>query len=306
MSHIETAAVEAGFPARVPSLKAVVTLLKPITWFAPMWAFMCGVVSSGVPLADRAGLLFAGLVLAGPLICATSQAVNDWYDRHVDAINEPTRPIPSGRIPGRWGLGIAIAWTILSAGFASFLGVWVFWAAMVGLALSWAYSAPPVRMKRSGWWGPGAVALSYEGISWFAGAAVMTGGLPDRRVIALALLYAIGAHGIMTLNDFKAVEGDRRTGIRSLPVVLGVDPAALLACFVMGVPQLVVVFKLWVWDRPYHAAAICALLAIQVALMDRLLSDPRKYAPWYNATGTTLSVWGMLVAAFAVRTLGGG
>ena len=86
---------------------AVLELLKPITWFAPMWAFGCGVVSSGVPVL-RGGWSLVGVVLAGPLVCATSQAVNDWFDRHVDAINEPSRPIPSGRIPGRWGLYIAM------------------------------------------------------------------------------------------------------------------------------------------------------------------------------------------------------
>ena len=63
--------------------------------------------------------LVAGVALAGPLVCAMSQAVNDWYDRHVDAINEPDRPIPSGRIPGSWGLYIAIAWTLLSLAVAT-------------------------------------------------------------------------------------------------------------------------------------------------------------------------------------------
>ena len=89
---------------RFPRPRDVLELLKPVTWFPPMWAFMCGVVSSGVPLADRWGLLVAGMLLAGPLVCGNSQAINDWFDRHVDAINEPKRPIPSGRIPGRWGL----------------------------------------------------------------------------------------------------------------------------------------------------------------------------------------------------------
>ena len=63
-----------------------------------------------------------GVLLAGPLVCATSQAVNDWFDRHVDAINEPQRPIPSGRMPGRWGLCIAIGWTALSLLVATVLG----------------------------------------------------------------------------------------------------------------------------------------------------------------------------------------
>src|SRR5271154_1947049 len=117
-----------------PHPSAVLELLKPITWFAPMWAFACGVVSSGLPLAARWLFVCAGVVLAGPLICAPSQAVNDWYDRHVDAINEPNRPIPSGRIPGRWGLYIALLWTALSLVVATSLGEWVLAAACAGLA----------------------------------------------------------------------------------------------------------------------------------------------------------------------------
>lgn len=79
-----------------PQLSAVAELLKPITWFPPMWAFACGAVASGQALGERWVLLALGLVLTGPLVCASSQAVNDWFDRHVDAINEPQRPIPSG------------------------------------------------------------------------------------------------------------------------------------------------------------------------------------------------------------------
>ena len=87
---------------------AVIELLKPITWFAPMWAFACGLVSSGVSAADfHVSMLVVGVLLCGPLVCGTSQAVNDWFDQEVDAINEPQRPIPSGRVPGRWGLYIA-------------------------------------------------------------------------------------------------------------------------------------------------------------------------------------------------------
>jgi len=84
------------------------------------------------------------------MVCATSQAVNDWFDRHVDAINEPQRPIPSGRMPGRWGLYIAILWTGLSLLVATALGPWGFIAAMLGLALAWAYSAPPLHLKENG------------------------------------------------------------------------------------------------------------------------------------------------------------
>ncbi len=282
-----------------PAPSAVLELLKPLTWFAPMWAFGCGVVSSGV--SGRWLVAAVGITLAGPLVCATSQAVNDWYDRKVDAINEPNRPIPSGRIPGRWGLYIACLWTALSLFVAATLGAWVFIAAMVGLVLAWIYSAPPLRLKQNGWLGNSAVGLAYEGLPWFTGAAAMASSLPDIRVISLALLYSLGAHGIMTLNDFKSIEGDTVMGVRTLPVQLGVEGAVRLACVVMALPQAVVIFLLLRWGHPLHALAVGALLIGQFALMARLLKDPRGQAAFYNATGTTLYVLGMLVSAFALR-----
>jgi chlorophyll/bacteriochlorophyll a synthase len=287
-----------------PSPLSVLELLKPITWFPPMWAFGCGVVSSGESLQHRWPTVIAGAILAGPMVCATSQAANDWFDRHVDAINEPDRPIPSGRIPGRWGLYIALIWTVLSLAVAATLGAWGFGAALFGLALAWAYSAPPLRLKRNGWWGNSAVGLCYEGLPWFTAAAIMSGGPPGWPVVVVALLYSAGAHGIMTLNDFKSLEGDRKTGIASLPVQLGPERAAMLACITMALAQLAVIALLFAWQRPVHAAAMVVSLLIQIVLMRRLLHSPRELAPWYNGTGVSLYVLGMLITAFAVADLG--
>ena len=288
-----------------PAPSVVLELLKPITWFPPMWAFGCGVVSSGVSPGERWPLIVAGVLLAGPMVCGTSQAVNDWYDRHVDAINEPNRPIPSGRIPGSWGLYIAIIWTGLSLLLATVLGTWGFVAAVVGLVLAWAYSAPPIRMKQNGWWGNAACGLCYEGLPWFTGAAVMSAQLPDWRIVAIALLYSIGAHGIMTLNDFKSVEGDKRMGIDSLPVLLGVGNAARFACLVMAVSQVAVVGLLLAWQRPLYATAVGALLLAQLLLMAHFLKSPRERAPWYNGTGISCYVVGMLICAFALAATRG-
>ena len=295
----------AAIATPVPVLRDVLELLKPVTWFPPIWAFMCGVVSSGVPIADRWPFLIAGVLLTGPLVCGSSQAANDWFDRHVDAINQPERPIPSGRVAGRWGLWIALAGTMLSLLVAWTTGPWVLGATCVGLVCAWGYSAPPFRFKVSGIWGPAVVALTYEGLTWFTGASVMAGALPAAPVLIVLVLYSIGAHGIMTLNDFKAVEGDRATGLRSLPVVLGVERAARLACAVMALPQIVVIALLAGWHHRVVAGIVAALLLGQLALMRRLLSDPRRHTPWYNATGTTLYVLGMLTSAFGLGGVAG-
>ena len=54
------------------------------------------------------------------------------------------------------------------------------------------------------------------------------------------------------------------------------------------------------WGRPVQAVAVAVLLAVQGGLMARFLRRPRELAPWYNGTGTTLYVAGMMFAAFAV------
>lgn len=303
MDSPTTTKLEPPAPVALPSPAAVLELLKPVTWFPPMWAFMCGAVSAGAPFGPRWLLAVAGVILAGPIVCATSQAVNDWFDRHVDAINEPHRPIPSGRIPGRWGLWIAIAGSLISLAVAAALGPWVLVGTTAGVILAWAYSMPPIRLKRSGVWGPGAVGLSYEGLTWFTGAAVMAGALPRWETIVIASLYALGAHGIMTLNDFKAIEGDKATGVNSLPVTLGPEKAALVACIVMLVPQVPVIALLLVWGAPVSAAIVTLLVAAQIAAMRHMLGDPRKLAPWYNGTGVLAYVLGMLASAIAIANL---
>ena len=298
-----------GSPAverRWPEPRAVLTLLKPVTWFPPMWAYMCGVVSSGVAISGRWEYALLGIVLAGPIVCAMSQAANDWCDRHVDAINEPHRPIPSGRVPGRWGLYIALIWTALSLAVGAFLGPWGFAATVVAVIFSWIYSVEPIRLKKNGWYGNAAVGLCYEGLPWFTGAAVMLGAFPDWKIVWIALLYSAGAHGIMTLNDFKALEGDLKMGVGSLPARLGPERAARLACWVMAVPQVVVIALLFAWGAPIHAAIVAASLLAQFAAMRVMLRDPKAKAPWYNGTGVLLYVLGMLTAAFALAGITGG
>ena len=292
----------AGGTRRWPEPRALGELLKPVTWFPPMWAFACGVVAIGPRQATWAALAL-GVCVAGPLVCGASQAVNDWFDRDVDAINEPGRAIPSGRVPGRWGLAMALGWSVLGLGAGALLGTAGLLATGLALVLAWAYSMPPVRLKQNGWLGNLACGLSYESLAWITGAAVAAGGAaPGGRVLGLAVLYGLGAHGIMTLNDFKSVAGDRRCGVRSLPVQLGEQRAAETACVVMLLPQVVVVALLVAWAALPSAAGVATLIVVQLVLMRRFVRavTPRS-ALVYSAFGVPFYVLGMMVAAVGVR-----
>ena len=289
----------------LPEPRAILTLLKPITWFPPMWAFACGSITGSEKIFDNLPIFFLGLLLTGPLVCASSQAVNDWYDRHVDAINEPNRPIPSGRIPGKWGLYIALIWSLISLWVGSFLGVIGFLATLLALVLAWFYSMPPMRFKNNGWLGNLACGVSYEGLAWVTGAALLSGGVvPSKPSLLLAGLYSASAHGIMTLNDFKAIEGDRKMGVRSLPVQLGAMRAAQVSAAFMLLPQVIVLALLLMWDKPNYALAIGALMIGQIFLLRDFLKKPVEKALFYSGFGVPLLVSGMMVAAFAVNSLG--
>jgi len=289
---------------KFPSIKTVAELLKPITWFPPMWAYACGVISTGESIELHWGIVLWGIVLAGPMVCACSQASNDWFDRHVDAINEPNRPIPSGRMPGYWGLGLAVVWTVLSLFWAWWLGTWAFRAAALGLALAWAYSAPPLRFKQNGWIGNAACALSYEGLAWITGAAVMLGNqMPRKEIIVFALLYSFGAHGIMTLNDFKAIEGDKIMNVRSLPVLMGAKAAAWMASLIMMLAQWSVSILLVHAGQTYSGLAVFLLSLCQLPLMQKFVKSPVDRALSVSAFGVPLFVSGMMVSAYALRSM---
>jgi len=158
---------------------AILPLMKPVTWFPPMWAFACGVVSTGEPLASNWSILLRGVILAGPLMCAMSQTMNDYFDREVDAINEPDRPIPSGKISksASW----LITFGLIITGFLVALSIhpYVVAIAFVGVLMSHAYSGPPIRAKRNGWFGNLIVGLAYEGVAWLTGSFAITQGVPS-------------------------------------------------------------------------------------------------------------------------------
>ena len=280
-----------------PSLISLLELIKPVTWFPPMWAFLCGVVSVGALNSNNTILILSGLLLAGPLVCGMSQAVNDWCDRHVDAINQPERPIPSGRVSAGWGFFTGIIMSATSIIFAYYLGSLIFFATIIGVLAAWLYSLEPIRLKRSAIFGPGVVAICYEGLPWFTGAAIFTISLPNKEVLIVLSLYALGAHGIMTMNDFKATKGDKLLGINSLPVILGRKPATLVACLIMLFPQLIVISLFYFWGSLILALTLAICVLLQSLSMIFLIRDPEKNTPFFNMTGVLLYIAGMMLSA---------
>ncbi|GAB4449441.1 MAG: chlorophyll synthase ChlG [Chloroflexi bacterium OHK40] len=279
-----------------------VALMKPVTWFAPAWAFLCGAIASGALGwgVEPIGRLAIGVLMAGPILTGLSQVVNDYCDRDVDAINEPQRLIPSGQVSLRHVYLLTVVLTWLGTSIALMLGGKVALFVGLGLICALAYSLKPLRAKRNGWVGNALVAISYEGLAWMAGHvafAPLTG-----QSLAVALLYSLGAHGIMTVNDFKSITGDTLMGIRSIPVQYGKAVAARLVVATMALAQLAVIGLLIWWGHPLAAGVVALLLLAQTVPYVRFVRDPEHNEVFFNATAIMLFVWGMLAAAVGLAS----
>ncbi|NWJ94714.1 MAG: chlorophyll synthase ChlG [Chloroflexi bacterium] len=279
-------------------LKLCLTIIKPITWVPVVWSFWCGAVMAGGLSWTLEGLtkLLVGLILAGPLLCGMAQAINDWFDREVDAVNEPWRPIASGQLSV-----VRIYQVIGTLGFfglmaAYYLGPVVMLLAFFGIFMAHNYSAPPLRLKRFTWIGPLSSASSYILVPWLAAASVF-GGI-TWRAMAISGLYTLGGIGIMILNDFKSIRGDYQLKLPSVPVVYGTRTASRLACAIMDLSQLTVGGLLLMEGRPVAVAILALLLFPQLLLQHRFIEKPLSRAIWYNARGQNFLVLGMLVAAW--------
>jgi chlorophyll synthase len=283
-------------------------LMKPVTWFAPMWAFLCGAVATGMDWGywENIFRLALGIFMAGPVLCGLSQVLNDWFDREVDAINEPQRLIPSGKVSRTQVTWTVLALSLLGVAIPAYLGAPVAVLAVLGFIFALSYSVHPIRAKRNGWIGNALVAISYEGLPWLAGSAAFG---PNHTAswsaitglsFTAALIYSFGAHGIMTINDFKSITGDTLMKIKTIPVLYGAHTAAIIALVIMNLCQIAMVAVLFLSGKWLNAVIVALFLVAQLPFQKKFLTDPRGKAIWYNTTGVTLFVYGMLVTAIGL------
>jgi len=280
-----------------------IALMKPITWFAAMWAFLCGAVASGgleLSIADITRLLL-GITMAGPILCGMSQVINDYFDREIDALNEPDRLIPAGLVTDGQIIGTISVLLLVGFSLALFLGEKVAMLTGIGIVLALVYSAPPLRAKRNGWVGNTLVAIAYEGLAWLAGHVAF--GILTPESILIAALYSFGAHGIMSINDYKSIEGDTRVGINTIPVLYGPHRAAWIIVITMNVAQAGVILAMLVWGNWIAALVLVGIVMVQIPTQRTFLQDPLENYLKFSAIGVSFFVWGMLVAAFGLNAL---
>lgn len=262
-------------------IRAHIELADPVTWISPVLVCFCGALASGYERGfdwtrpEHWWLMLLGALMTGPLGTGFSQSINDYFDRELDAINDPQRPIPAGIVTlneARWNwIVLGTATMLVSLVFGQPLIVFF---AFVGIVLSVIYSMPPIKLKKHFWLGPPAVGLGYVSMSWMAGHLIFA-PLTWQSVV-VALINGGLAAGLLFLNDIKSVEGDRKLGLKSLTVAIGVQRTLIVAYATINGFEAMLMILAWIWGQYWVAAFILLALVVPIYNQIKLYREPNQ------------------------------
>ncbi len=299
-------------PGETSIWKIRLQLMKPITWIPLMWGVICGAASSGgyTWTGENILMVAACMLMSGPLMAGYTQTLNDFYDRDIDAINEPYRPIPSGVISVPQVAVQILILLFAGLGLAYGLDRWaehefptMLCLTLGGAFLAYIYSAPPLKLKQNGWLGNYALGASYIALPWWAGHALF--GQLSWTLVILTLFYSLAGLGIAVVNDFKSVEGDRQLGLKSLPVMFGITTAAWICVLMIDLFQAGVAAYLISRHENLYATIVLLLVIPQITFQDMyFLRDPLKNDVKYQASAQPFLVVGMLITGLALGHAG--
>ncbi len=199
----------------------LIMLTRPVNSIMVGFAVVVGVAVSA-PLELLSTPTILGF-LTGFLISSYSMVVNDWYDLDVDRINNPNRPLASGRISLRTAAVYAAILLILGIATSLFTGLENFIIATVFAAIAWVYN----------YWGKKQILLGNMMVAASVAIPYIYGGAAVGRIESLLLwflaltsfLAATGREVVKTISD---VEGDEARRVNSVARVYGSHAAAIV------------------------------------------------------------------------------
>ncbi|ACF10671.1 UbiA prenyltransferase [Chlorobaculum parvum NCIB 8327] len=276
----------------VDKVKAHLELLDPVTWISVFPCLAGGVMASGSmqPTVHDYLLLAALFLLYGPLGTGFSQSVNDYYDLELDRVNEPTRPIPSGRLSEKeaiWNWSIVL---VIAVALSSWIGTSIggergmifVGSLLAGLVIGYLYSAPPFKLKKNIFFSGPAVGFSYGFITYLSANALFSDIRPE--VLWLAGLNFFMAIALIVMNDFKSQEGDAKGGMKSLTVMIGAKNTFLVAFIIIDLVFAVFAWLAWDWARsnpqitqfPILVYCVVVGLVLNIIVQIPIYRDPKS------------------------------
>jgi geranylgeranylglycerol-phosphate geranylgeranyltransferase len=206
-------------------LGAFVRIMRPVNCLMIGFAVIVGAALVGTDAFSQANwslLLFS--FLTGFFLTAGSMVVNDIIDREIDAVNEPTRPIPSGAASVEQAWVFAAVLAVVGFVFALITS----WQCLVIAVFSWlALAAYSFWGKRSGFFGNLLVSVCVV-VPFVYGGFAVGKGFADSSAIFVALAFLANT-GREVTKGVVDVEGDKRKGVKTLAVHFGARVAVVVA-----------------------------------------------------------------------------
>jgi len=227
------------------NLSDYIEIIRPINSVMVGVAILVGaIITGGLRVLDNELVLLYSFV-TGFTLTGASMAVNDYYDRVIDAVNEPHRPIPSGRVSPKNALLLTVILSIFGLATSLLVSFAAFGIAFVAWSLMMIYS---MWGKKTGFFGNLMVSICIS-------LPFLYGGLLSGRVstsVSFSLLALLSNAGREITKGIVDVQGDEASGINTIAVVYGANRAAdvasfffLAAVFASGVPVYLNLVSLW-------------------------------------------------------------
>ena len=205
-------------------LGGFIRLIRPINCLMMGFAVLVGAVLANPQLANLNWLNILFGFITGFTFCAAAMVINDYYDRKIDAINEPQRPIPSGTVKPDEALAFVGILSVMGFVFAGFVSVLCFVVAAAALAITGTYITVG---KRSGL--PGNFLISICVAIPFIYGSISAIGTVGFNVLLFASMAFLSNTGREITKGIVDVKGDSAEGVKTLAVRFGEKNTAVAA-----------------------------------------------------------------------------
>ncbi len=202
-------------------LRALITLTRPPNSILMYIAVIAGIVLSDHKFFQADKLILAFITAYG--LCGSSMGFNDYFDREVDSINAPSRPIPSGAISEAEAIIVSSILGVVGIISALLTSLSCFLVALLAFLASLTYNA---WLKKGGL--PGNMIVSSVVMAPFIYGSVLSDGYISPRLITFILPVFFSNLGREVIKGISDIEGDSLRGVKSIARTRGSEAAARL------------------------------------------------------------------------------
>jgi len=249
-------------------MRALIDNCRPFTLMLPLIGGFFIVVTSVETYRDLMGnldkVIFALSTLT--LMNAAGNAINSAYDAEIDRINKPYRPIPSGIIEKNEALRFGIVLIIAALMLSLMVNLTFAFFSIIMAIFVITYSMPPFRVKRILWINNVWQALARGLIGILAAWSVLSNPFELKALAVSSIMFSFILPA-QTSKDLSDMEGDREFGIKTLPVVYGIDKTVKIIALMITIPYLLLILYVWTGIFPMRTLTLTLLTPLTIYMV---------------------------------------